>query len=262
MTTETANASPAPPAVALAVAGLSHAYGERRALDDVSFEMRAGRFTALLGPNGAGKSTLFALITRLFDTRAGAITIAGRDLSSTGAAALAPLGVVFQQTTLDLDLTVRQNLRYFARLRGMSIRDADKRIDEELDRLEMRERLKEKVRNLNGGHRRRVEIARALLHDPRVVLLDEATVGLDVPSRKSIVAHVHELARDRGIAILWATHLIDEILPGDDLIVLHKGRIIESGGVSDVVARSGAADLDAAFAQLTRKDAPAEGAAA
>ncbi|SON54465.1 Doxorubicin resistance ATP-binding protein DrrA [Hartmannibacter diazotrophicus] len=237
--------------IALDITGLSYAYGARKALDNVSFTVRSGRFTALLGPNGAGKSTLFSLITRLFDTREGSISIAGKSLHDHGASALSPLGVVFQQTTLDLDLSVRQNLRYFARLRGMSMRDANRRIEEELTRFDMADRAKEKVRNLNGGHRRRVEIARALLHDPQVVLLDEPTVGLDVPSRKAIVEYVHQLARERGIALLWATHLIDEIRSDDDLVVLHQGRVVDKGRTSDVIARSGAADLDGAFARLT-----------
>jgi ABC-2 type transport system ATP-binding protein len=245
--------------VALAVKGVSFSYSGRPALDDVSLMVRRGRFTALLGPNGAGKTTLFSLVTRLFDTRVGEIEICGRSLRQAGASALAPLGVVFQQTTLDLDLTVRQNLRYFARLRGMAIRDADRRIEEELKRLGMPERVGEKVRALNGGHRRRVEIARALLHDPQLLVLDEPTVGLDVPTRKAIVAHVHELARTRGIAVLWTTHLIDEIAGDDDLIVLDRGRIVATGTAAAVVARTGAADLDGAFSVLTahtREPAP------
>ncbi|WP_075215016.1 ABC transporter ATP-binding protein [Mongoliimonas terrestris] len=239
-------------APALEVDRVSFAYAGRKALDDVSFTVRRGRFTALLGPNGAGKTTLFSLITRLFDAREGAIRIAGRDLAKTGASALAPLGVVFQQPTLDLDLTVRQNLRYFARLRGLSVKDADRRIEAQLERLAMAERIGEKVRALNGGHRRRVEIARALLHDPEVVVLDEATVGLDVPTRRTIVDHVHDLTRTRNLAVLWTTHLIDEILPGDDLVVLHRGRIVATGTAEGVVAETGAPDLDGAFARLTR----------
>jgi ABC-2 type transport system ATP-binding protein len=159
--------------------------------------------------------------------------------------------VVFQQPTLDIDLTVRQNLNYFARLRGLSRKEADLRIDRELTRLGIAERARETVRALNGGHRRRVEIARALLHDPQLLLLDEPTVGLDFPSRKSIVEHVHELARDRDIGILWATHLIDEIRPTDDLVLMHKGRVVEHGVVADVVARSATGSLDAAFTGLT-----------
>ncbi|WP_342343885.1 ABC transporter ATP-binding protein [Chthonobacter albigriseus] len=238
-------------APALEVDHVSFAYAGRKALDDVSFRVRRGRFTALLGPNGAGKTTLFSLITRLFDARIGSIRICGQDLARAGASALAPLGVVFQQPTLDLDLSVRQNLRYFARLRGLSVKDADRRIDDQLARLDMAERVGEKVRSLNGGHRRRVEIARALLHDPEVVVLDEATVGLDVPTRKAIVSHVHELTRSRGLAVLWTTHLIDEIETDDDLVVLHRGRIVATGTARSVVEATGTTTLDAAFARLT-----------
>ena len=123
-------------------------------------------------------------------------------------------------------------------LRGLSRAEAERRIERELTRLGMAERAPETVRALNGGHRRRVEIARALLHDPQLLLLDEPTVGLDFPSRKAIVAHVHELAAERDIGILWATHLIDEIRPTDDLVILHKGKVVESGTVDEVVART------------------------
>jgi ABC-2 type transport system ATP-binding protein len=239
---------------ALKVDDVSFAYRNRPALDRVGFEVRPGTFAALLGPNGAGKTTLFSLITRLIKTRQGRIEICGRDLGAAGAGALAPLGVVFQQPTLDLDLTVRQNLRYFALLRGLSLREADARIERELGRLRMAERARERVRDLNGGHRRRVEIARALLHDPRLLLLDEATVGLDVPSRKAIVEHVHTLAEERGLAILWATHLIDEIRPQDEMIVLDRGRVVARGRAADIVALTGAQDLDGAFTALTRRE--------
>jgi ABC-2 type transport system ATP-binding protein len=239
----------APPA--LAVTDVSFAYKTASVLDRVSFRVEKGRFTALLGPNGAGKTTLFSLITRLLVTRQGSVAICGRDIREARWRALEPLGIVFQQPTLDLDLTVRQNLHYFARLRGISHADGERRIERELTRLEMAERIGETVRALNGGHRRRVEIARALLHDPELLLLDEPTVGLDFPSRKAIVEHVHDLAADRGIGILWATHLIDEIRPADDLVILHKGRVVSTGRADDVVARSGASSLDAAFTRLT-----------
>jgi ABC-2 type transport system ATP-binding protein len=243
---------------ALAVQSLSFTYRTARVLDGVSFTVRKGRFTALLGPNGAGKTTLFSLITRLLATDQGSIAICGDDVRAAGARALAPLGIVFQQPTLDLDLTVQQNLRYFARLRGLSGAEASRRIERELTRLGMAERARETVRALNGGHRRRVEIARALLHDPELLLLDEPTVGLDFPSRKAIVEHVHDLAADRGIGILWATHLIDEIRPDDDLVLIDRGRVVAAGTAGDVVARSGAASLDEAFTMLTAKKAEAE----
>jgi ABC-2 type transport system ATP-binding protein len=240
------------------VSNLSFTYKEKPVLDDVSFSVGKGRFTALLGPNGAGKTTLFSLITRLLATRQGRIVIRGLDVGDARWRALAPLGIVFQQPTLDLDLSVRQNLFYFARLRGISQAEAERRIDRELTRLGMADRSHETVRALNGGHRRRVEIARALLHDPDLLLLDEPTVGLDFAARKSLVEHVHALAGERGIGILWATHLIDEIRPTDDLVVLHRGKVVATGRTEDVVARSGATSLDSAFTMLTATRPPSE----
>ena len=247
--------NPNTPEPALALERVSFRYGVHQALRNVSFEVFPGQFTALLGPNGAGKTTLFSLITRLYVTRDGTIRIEGQNVRTAGSRALAPLGVVFQQPALDLDLTVRQNLRYFASLQGLSRHDADERMMGALQDLRMVERVDEKVRALNGGHRRRVEIARALLHEPRVLLLDEATVGLDVPTREAIVAHVHALARERGLAVLWATHLIDEIKPDDDLIVLHRGEIVARGNVDHVIKASGAPDLSKAFQKLIQADA-------
>ena len=235
----------------LSVKNISYFYGPKRALDDVSFDVYPGRVTALLGPNGAGKTTLFSLITRLFDAPTGRIEIVGRSPSEVGSRALSPLGVVFQQPTLDLDLTVRQNLRYFAALRGLPPKDADERMKRALDALDMGERIGERVRSLNGGHRRRVEIARGLLHSPELLLLDEPTVGLDAPTRAAIVQHIHELARSANIGVLWATHLFDEIEPEDDLLVLDKGRIVARGQTKDVVAESGAGNLGGAFELLT-----------
>lgn len=207
------------------VSGLSYLYGAKTALDDVNFEIEAGRFCALLGPNGAGKSTLFSLLTRLFVAPSGRIEIAGFDLSRSPRQALSRLGIVFQQPTLDLDLTVLQNLRYFAALHGFSGKDAELRIDGALDRLEMRERAGEKARALNGGHRRRAEIARALIHSPSILMLDEPTVGLDAAARASLTAYVHDLAGD-GTTVFWATHLTDEVFPEDQLIVLDRARVI------------------------------------
>lgn len=215
------------------VAGLTYRYGAKTALDDVGFTVAPGAFCALLGPNGAGKSTLFNLLTRLFAAPGGTIEIAGRDLNAQPRAALARLGIVFQQSTLDLDLTVRQNLTYFAALHGISGRERARRIDTVLDRLDIADRAREKARTLNGGHRRRTEIARALLHDPAVLLLDEPTVGLDAAARAAITDHVHGLADD-GVTVLWATHLADEVRPDDRLIVLHRARVLADGIARDI----------------------------
>ncbi|SPH17480.1 ABC transporter ATP-binding protein NatA [Defluviimonas aquaemixtae] len=221
----------------LTISNLGYSYGTKRALDGVTFSVPAGRFCALLGPNGAGKSTLFALLTRLFTTREGKITVAGHDLARAPRAALARIGVVFQQPTLDLDLTVQRNLLYFAALHGLSGREAAERAEAALDRLGMAERAGEKARALNGGHRRRMEIARALIHRPDILLLDEPTVGLDAATRAAITDHVHSLAAEDGLTVLWATHLTDEVRPDDQLVILHKGRVLSDGPAGTDVTR-------------------------
>lgn len=238
----------------IAISGVSYAFGARQALEDVSFDVAPGRFCALLGPNGAGKTTLFNLLTRLYSAPEGRISIAGHELSAAPLKALAALGVVFQQTTLDLDLTVRQNLRYFAALHGLSGREATLRIEGALDRLAISDRADDRARALNGGHRRRVEIARALLHRPKVMLLDEATVGLDAATRAGITAHVHDLCAEEGLTVLWATHLTDEVRDADDLVILHKGRIAASGTAG---ALRGALPLHDHFLALTGAGMPA-----
>ena len=237
---------------ALAIENLSFAYGAKKALDHVNFNVESGECTILLGPNGAGKSTLFSLITRLYDSRQGRISLCGFDIKKQSLKALARLGVVFQQTTLDPDLSVTQNLRYHAALHGIGRKLANQRIQEELERLNMYERRGEKVRQLNGGHRRRVEIARALLHKPSLLLLDEPTVGLDMPSRQAIVEHVHALVKEQNLAVLWATHLIDEIAADDSLVVLHKGQVKAKGRLSDVLQETACSDAGAVFNKLTQ----------
>ena len=239
-------------ALALDVENLSFAYGPKKALDGVNFSVNSGECTILLGPNGAGKSTLFSLITRLYDSRTGSIAICGFDVKRDSRRALAKLGVVFQQTTLDPDLSVTQNLRYHAALHGIGRKAADLRIQEELERFNMFERRGERVRQLNGGHKRRVEIARALLHKPSLLLLDEPTVGLDMPSREAIVSHVHELVRQQQLAVLWATHLIDEIADDDSLIVMHKGQIKAQGKLETILQCNGAKNVGQVFQQLTQ----------
>ncbi len=217
----------------LSVENLTFNFGSKRALDDVSFSVGGGTFCALLGPNGAGKSTLTALLTRLLVSSEGRIQMAGVDLRAEPRTALARLGVVFQQSTVDLSLTVHQNLAYFAALHGLPRKGLSDRIDVALDRLGMAERAGEKARALNGGHRRRMELARALLHEPKVLLLDEPTVGLDAAARQSITEHVHDLAK-QGLCVLWTTHLTDEVRDDDQLLLLHQGRIEASGTCSDL----------------------------
>jgi ABC-2 type transport system ATP-binding protein len=247
-----AKAGTTPPA--LNVIGVSHSYGKRRALDNISFAVPRASFTVLLGLNGAGKSTLFSLITRLFVTRRGTIEIFGFDVSRDSGEALRRLGVVFQARTLDLDLSIQQNLAYHAALHGIGPRQARERAEVLLAQISLLDRQNDKARDLSGGQMRRVEIARALLHRPDMLLLDEATVGLDVKARADILAHVRQLIATEKVSVLWTTHLIDEVAQDDDVVILHKGKILALGKAADVVAASGAADLRLAFSKLTGAD--------
>jgi len=246
-------AKPAASAVAaLDVERLSFAYGARPVLCALSFRVMPGEFAVLLGPNGAGKSTLFALVTRLFDAPAeAAIRVFGAALRAEPGRALARLGVVFQQATLDPDLSVRDNLLYHAALHGLPGAEARERSARELARIGMADRARDRVRDLSGGQRRRVEIARALLTQPALLLLDEPTVGLDAASRAFLLDHVKRLCREDGLAVLWATHLIDEVDENARVLVLRAGELLADGDVADLLARTGTATVAEAFARLT-----------
>ena len=242
---------PDSPLPAISVRNVSHAYGQRVALRNVTLTVPQRRFTALLGLNGAGKTTLFSLITRLYDTRQGAIDVLGHAMAREPGEALRRLGVVFQSRTLDLDISVIDNLLYHAALHGIGRREARKRAEAALRDIDLAERARDPVRKLSGGQMRRVEIARALLHEPRVLVLDEPTVGLDVASKAAIVRHVRRLVREHGVAVLWATHLLDEVAPDDVVVVLHRGQVLAAGDVPAVIASTGAGNIRSAFIELT-----------
>ncbi|MDQ0323292.1 ABC-2 type transport system ATP-binding protein [Pararhizobium capsulatum DSM 1112] len=235
---------------ALDVAGVSHAYGRKQALSEVSFSVAAGRFTVLLGLNGAGKTTLFSLISHLYGMRHGSIRIFGNDIGRAPGEALRRLGIVFQARTLDLDLSVYQNLSYHAALHGIGRAAARARIETLLAQVDMSDRVHDKARGLSGGQMRRIEIARALLHRPPMLLLDEATVGLDIQSRAEILAIIRKLVVTDGIGVLWATHLIDEVGDSDHVVILDKGRVLANDRVDEVVRSAGATSIREAFAAL------------
>lgn len=242
------------PTPALRVSGVTHAFGATKALDDVSLDAASGVFTALVGQNGAGKTTLFSLVTRLYDNRSGSIEVLGRDVRSDPASALSRLGVVFQARTLDLELSVIQNLQYHAALHGIGRREAKERAAVALSRVNLESRAKDKVRALSGGQMRRVEIARALLHRPSLLLLDEPTTGLDIGSRRTLIEEVRRLIDEDGIGVLWATHLVDEIEVADRVVVLHRGRVMANGTVGELRARGKTEDVGAAFMTIVGEE--------
>jgi len=238
---------------ALAIDALGHRFGPRRVLKDVSFSIAPGDFTVLLGLNGAGKTTLFSLATRLYAQSEGTIRIFGMDIRERMLECLRQMGIVFQQPTLDLDLSVEQNLYYHCALHGLSRGDAAKRIAAEIERVGLVDQRRDKTRQLSGGQRRRIEIARALLHQPRLLLLDEPTVGLDIASRQFMLDHVRRLCRDEGLAALWATHLIDEVGEGARVVVLHKGEVLADGAAAQLLGQRRASSMRAVFETLVQE---------
>lgn len=238
----------------LNIVDIVKSYGPVTALNGVSFQVHSGEFYALLGPNGAGKTTLFQLLTGLFVADDGRIEVLGKDIRNHAVNVLANIGVVFQQPTLDLDLTVRANLEFHARLHGMNTATTGKRINEELERLGLMESADKPSRTLSGGNKRKVELARALLHQPKILLMDEATVGLDHASRQLLVDYVYELCKTRDLAVLWTTHLVDETERANQVVVLHRGKILSQGTPAELLEQTGAESLADAFLNLTGND--------
>jgi len=236
---------------ALLLGNVVKTYGAIRAVDGVSLKAASGEFIALLGPNGAGKTTLFQLLSGLFVPDSGHIEIMGHDMLRDPVPALAKLGIVFQQPTLDLELTVTGNLLFHAGLHGIPRAIAKPRIEAELARLGLAERAHDKAAQLSGGNRRRVELARALLHDPRVLLMDEATVGLDPASRGDLLKLIVNMRAERSVAVLWATHLCDEVVDADRVIVLHRGKVLADTTPAQFVRAAGAATVEQAFLGIT-----------
>src|SRR5579862_3145349 len=238
-------------APALLLENVVKTYGSIRAVNGVSFLARPGEFIAQLGPNGAGKSTLFQLLSGLFVPDSGRIEVMGHDMTRDAVPALARLGIVFQQPTLDLELSVTSNLLFHAGLHGIPRSIARPRIESELARLGLAGRAHDKAAQLSGGNRRRVELARALLHEPRVLLMDEPTVGLDPQSRSDLLKLLLAMRRERAVAVLWATHLTDEVVDADRVIVLHHGKVLADTTPAKLVAAAGTTTVEEAFLAMT-----------
>jgi ABC-2 type transport system ATP-binding protein len=230
---------------------LTQRYGTRVALNALSFVVARGSFVVLLGPNGAGKSTLFQVLTGLFAADTGDVEVAGLPMRSDTSRALAHIGVVFQQQSLDLDLTVARNLQFHADLQGIPRAVAAERIACDAARFGIFADMGRRVRELSGGSRRKVELVRALLHRPQLLLMDEATAGLDPKSRRDLIDGLHAEVRQRGLTVLWATHVVSEAEGADRVLVLDRGELLADGTPSDVTAFLGGPTLEAAFINAT-----------
>ena len=235
----------------LNIQSLSKSYGSIKALNEVSFSLAEGEYASLLGPNGAGKTTLFQILTGLFASEKGNVLINNFDMRSNAIDALAHIGVVFQQITLDMDLTVMENLKFHSNLHGINDKEFRKRVKAELEQVNLSDRINDKVRSLSGGQKRRIELARSLLHKPKLLLLDEPTVGLDPQSRRDLLDYVIKLKEERKMVVLWATHLVDEAEKSDTVIVLNKGKIIKKDTPQNITKEYNKDTLHDAFVSLT-----------
>jgi len=207
------------------VQNLSHRYGERTALDDLSFNVERGELFGVLGPNGGGKSTLFRVLSTLVLPQTGHVSIDGMDAATNQAGVRRKLGVVFQSPALDPMLTVGENLTHQGHLYGLRGSDLAARIDRLAGLLGVTDRLKDRVDALSGGLRRRAEIAKALLHDPELLLLDEPTHGLDPRARRDLWDLIGGLRAERGITVAVTTHLLDEAEHCARLLILDEGKL-------------------------------------
>lgn len=235
------------------VRGLTKRYGDVTAVDDVSFEVPAGGVFAFLGTNGAGKSTTIGALTTVIQPDAGSLRVAGHDVRTDGDAVRRAIGVVFQDSLLDGSLTVRENLT----VRARPYLGTAAAIRERIDRLEriidLGEFIDRRYSRLSGGQRRRADIARALLHDPEIVFLDEPTTGLDPASRQMVWATIHELRERDGLTVFLTTHYLEETEEADRVCIIDRGRIVADGTPAELRARHSSSVLSLVTAAGTER---------
>jgi len=223
----------------LAVEHLTHRYGERVALEDVTLQVRSGEIFALLGPNGGGKTTLFRILATLMRPTSGRVRMFGEDIGEHPERVRWHLGIVFQSPSVDAKLTVRENLRHQGHLYGLWGKTLRWRIEDVLERFDLRDRADEPVERLSGGLRRRVEIAKALLHEPSLLLLDEPTAGLDVRARLDLWAYLRALRERRPLTLIFTTHYLDEGEQCDRVAILDRGRLVALDAPGALMAELG-----------------------
>lgn len=218
--------------LAIQTQGLTKQYGQALAVNKLDLEIETGQFYGLLGPNGAGKSTTIHMLTTMTAATSGEAWIAGQQVSADPVAIRRTVGLVFQDSALDRTMSIDENLQFAAAMYNLSPSEADKRIDELLSVFGLQEKRKQKLVALSGGQRRAVDIARGVLHKPKVLFLDEPTIGLDLPNRRAIWRFVEQLRRDEGMTVFLTTHYLEEAAACDHVDFIQHGQL-QHGGKPD-----------------------------
>jgi ABC-2 type transport system ATP-binding protein len=224
---------------AISVQGLSHWYGSRQALQEVAFDVASAEIFGLLGPNGGGKTTLFRVLATLLPVQQGQVRLLDLDVAADPSRVRALIGVTFQSPSLDRKLTVRENLVSQGYLYGLSGASLRARIESLLEKLSLTDRAGDRAESLSGGLARRVEIAKGLLHDPQVLLLDEPSTGLDPGARLDLWRYLRLLRDEAGVTVLVTTHLMEEAEHCDRLAILDSGRLVALGTPAELRAQIG-----------------------
>jgi ABC-2 type transport system ATP-binding protein len=236
---------------AIAASGLGRDYGSTVAVDAIDLEVKAGEFFGFLGPNGAGKTTTIRMLTTLLRPSRGQARIAGNDVVERPLDVRRQIGVVFQETTLDLDLTAEENLRFAARLYGLSRQETKARIVETLTLFGLEERARDRVRGFSGGMRRSLDLARGILHRPAILFLDEPTLGLDPPNRRRVWDHLRRLRAEQGTTLFLTTHYLEEADPCDRVAIINQGRLVLTGEPEALKRRLGRDTIELEFERGT-----------
>jgi len=236
----------------ITVRNLTKKFGEITAVNDISFEVAAGERFAFLGPNGAGKSTTIKMLTTLLRPTAGSLLVDGHDPTAHAAAVRRSFGIVFQDPSLDDELTAWENMEYHGVLYGVPLQVRRPRIDELLKFVDLADRRKSLVKQFSGGMKRRLEIARGLLHQPKIIFLDEPTLGLDPQTRAHLWQFIETLNRDKGTTVFFTTHYMEEAdRVAQRIAVIDHGKIVALGSGEALKRQTGSDTLEAAFLKLT-----------
>jgi ABC-2 type transport system ATP-binding protein len=241
------------------VKNLTKKFGDFTAVDNVSFSVEKGKIFAFLGPNGAGKTTTIKMLTTLLAPTAGEVSVNGFHLENQRDEVRKSFGIVFQDPSLDDDLTAYENMEFHAVLYGVPKSGRQGRIEELLKLVDLSDRSGDLVKTFSGGMKRRLEIARALIHTPKILFLDEPTVGLDPQTRNHIWSYVLDLSKKEGVTVFLTTHYMEEAEKmADRVVIIDHGKIIDTGTPAELKEKNQSASLEDAFLKLTGKDIRSE----